>query len=82
LGARECAQHGYTPLHWAAKKGHANCVALLAERGANVEATDEVRCAVPVATAAAALHRHGGGVCAILKARTLRERCDAAAVCP
>jgi hypothetical protein len=49
LGRRECAQHGYTPLHRAAKKGHANCVALLAERGANVEATDEVRCAVPVA---------------------------------
>ena len=29
------AQTGWTPLHWAARKGHAECAALLVEHGAD-----------------------------------------------
>jgi ankyrin repeat protein len=38
-------QLGYTPLHGAAMGGHAECVTLLVDRGANKEATNNVRCA-------------------------------------
>ncbi len=35
-------QDGYTPLMWAAKKGHVNVVQCLVEAGANLEAVDRV----------------------------------------
>ena len=41
-----CPQDGQTPLHWAAKHGHDSTVALLLDKGADINATDEVGCAV------------------------------------
>jgi hypothetical protein len=38
-----CAQSGWTPLHFAASRGHASVVTLLCERGADKEANDNVR---------------------------------------
>ena len=32
--------HGFSPLHWAAKEGHLNLVTLLIQRGARVNATN------------------------------------------
>jgi hypothetical protein len=51
------AQNGDTPLHYAAQRGHVECVALLVERGADKEAKDKVRCAGPLLTAACCMHR-------------------------
>jgi hypothetical protein len=48
-----CAQTGRTPLHYAAWHGHVACVTLLVERGADKEATNEVRCAAPLPPAVA-----------------------------
>ena len=36
-------QSGYTALFWAARRGHADCVRVLLEGGADKEAKDEVR---------------------------------------
>jgi hypothetical protein len=52
---------GHTPLHWAAFKGHVACVTLLVERGANMEAMDEVRRTASLAThrlRAPVIHTH------------------------
>ncbi len=40
------AQDGRTPLMWAAKYGHADCMRLLLEAGADKEATGKVRARV------------------------------------
>lgn len=32
--------HGFSPLHWAAKEGHLNLVTLLIQRGVRVNATN------------------------------------------
>jgi hypothetical protein len=37
------AQHGETPLIWAAENGRANCVRLLLDAGADTHAKDNVR---------------------------------------
>jgi hypothetical protein len=46
------AQGGYTPLHYVAQYGHTECVSLLLQWGARVEALTTVRCAC-----APAMHR-------------------------
>jgi hypothetical protein len=43
------AQHGQTPLAWAAKEGHLGVVQLLVERGADFNTKDAVCCAAPAA---------------------------------
>lgn len=41
-----CSQEGSSPLHCAARYGHAACVALLLAAGANKDAQDSVRSAL------------------------------------
>ena len=36
-------QHGWTPLHWAAWKGHAEVLTKLLDSGADVDMQDKVR---------------------------------------
>ncbi len=43
-----CTQTGNTALHRAARSGGLACVTLLVERGANIHATNEVRCDAPL----------------------------------
>lgn len=48
--------HGFSPLHWAAKEGHSKIVELLIQRGARVNATNRGD-DIPLHLAAAHGHR-------------------------
>ena len=62
-----CSQDGFRPLNLAAQNGHHECVALLLERGAQVDAAREVNIAGSRYHAAASItapvHLHGAHPC-------------------
>jgi ankyrin repeat protein len=48
LSCNLCSQGGATPLHNAAARGHVEVAALLLDRGANIEAANEVSMVIAV----------------------------------